>query len=289
MDIADLLAHLNRHHGTAYALRGRCDGGTRGAYELGDARGRSAILKFGPGLQWLDRLRQAERIAVRLRTVGYPTPRTLALGAGPDGGWYQLQEFVVGAPMPSPLSPANLDHLLALNELQAARSHPTGDGWVDWSRYARDVVFADASGWTASLRAFSPGTRALLAALLERAQPFATAPLSTADVVHGDFLPVNVLVQDGRVAAAIDFAAAGCGTRALDLARLLVWSHADMAAAQRCRLGARLAAIATPVEHAICLAYGVIDLLAFVIEHHPADVGTAVERGFRLLEEVQKD
>lgn len=287
MDIADLLAHLNRHYDPAYSLCGKCVGGTRGAYELRDAHGRQAILKFGPDRHWLDRLRQAEQIAARLRAVGYPTPRNLALGVGPDGWWYQIQEFVVGAPMSAPLSPANLDHLLALNDLQAAQSLPTGGSWANWSRYARDVVFADASGWTESLRTFSPATRGLLDALLEHAQPFAAAPLSTADVVHGDFLPENALVHDGRVAAVIDFAAAGCGTRAIDLARLLVWWHADMAAAQRRRLCERFAAIATPAEHAICLAYGVIDVLAFVIEHYPNDVGVIVERGFRILEEVR--
>lgn len=287
MDIADLLAHLNSHHDTAYSLSGKCVGGTRGAYELRDSRGRQAVLKFGPDRHWLDRLRQAEEVAAPLRAVGYPTPRNLALGASPDGWWYQVQEFVVGAPMSAPLSPANLNHLLTLNDLQAARSLLSGRGWANWSRYAREVVFAGASGWTESLRTFSPATRGLLDALLERAQPFAVAPLSTADIVHGDFLPENVLVHDGRVAAVIDFAGAGCGTRAIDLARLLVWWHADMATAQRHRLCERLASIATPAEHAICVAFGVIDVLAFVIERYPSSVEAFVERGFRILEEVR--
>ena len=221
MNIAELLHYLNKHHDTTYALHRKCDGGTRGAYEVFDARGRRAILKFGHDSHWLARLRQAERIAEHLRGVGYPTPRNLLLGTSLDGWWYQIQEFIDGTPMSSPLSSADLDHLIALNGLQAAQHLSPESGWTDWSQYAHDVVFAGASGWTDAIRTFSPATRELLAALQECTEPFATASLSTADVVHGDFLPENVLVRGGKVAAVIDFAAAGCGARVLDLARLL--------------------------------------------------------------------
>ncbi len=87
-------------------------------------------------------------------------------------------------------------------------------------------------------------------------------------MVHGDFLPEHVLVRAGRVAAVIDTAALGYGPRVLDLARVLVWWHA---------------AIATPAERAICVTRQVIDMLAFVIAHHPDDVAMMAERGQTVL------
>ncbi len=289
MTATELLAHINSRHGTTYSLGGKCAGGTRGAYEVVDAQSNPAIFKFGPDSRWLARLHQAEHVAARLRRVGYPTPRNLAVGVGPDGHWYQLQQFVVGVPIPGPLSPEHVQLLLALNDLQAAHHPPPGAGWADWSRHARDVVFADASGWASALHACSPQTRNLLHALQARARPFVATPLPTDDVVHGDFLPENVLVRDGRVAAVIDTAALGYGPRVLDLARVFMWWYADMDHAARRLLRERIAAIATPAERAICLACQIIDVLAFVIEYHPGDVGAMVERGHAVLAAFRED
>jgi aminoglycoside phosphotransferase (APT) family kinase protein len=232
----------------------------------------------------LDRLHRAEVIAARLRAAGYPVARNLALGSTPEGGWYQLQEFVAWEPIAAPLTAAHLDLLLALNDKQAQQRHTEDIDWLDWSRYARDVVFANASGWAEALRSFSPATRDLLAALQDWAAPHADAPLSTADAVHGDFLPEQVLVRDGQVAAVIDFTQAGCGTRALDLARTLMWWYEDMAEAERQRLLDHIATIATEAERAICLACQVIDVVAFVTAHHPHDVARYVRRGYHLLD-----
>ncbi len=287
MDATQVLHHLNRRHSTAFSLVGQCTGGTRGAYEVIDDQ-RRAVLKFGPGTQWLARLRQAEAIATRLRGAGYPTPRSLLLGTTPEGDWYQLQEFVTGVPMAAPLTAANVDLLLMLNDKQAHQHHAEDTGWPNWSRHAREVVFADASSMAASLHGFSPTTRGLLLALQDWTAPHVDAPLSTGDAVHGDFLPENVLVRDGRIAAVIDVAQAGCGTRALDLARTLVWWYGDMAGAERRRLLEHLAAVATEAERTICLASQVIDVATFVIEHYPHEVGHFVRRGYHLLDAARQ-
>lgn len=287
MQVADLIGHINRHHNKSYVLLGTCAGGTRGAYELRDAQGQPAILKFGHEARWLDRLRQSERIAAHMRGRDYPIPPNFALGRIPDGGWYQVQQFVLGMPIATPLSPAYLDLLLALNDKQAGQHPPSENGWADWSRHAREVVFAGASGWADALRTFSPASRAFLRLILDQARPFATTTLPTNDVVHGDFVAENVLVHDGHVAAVIDFAAAGCGTRVLDLARLLVWWYADMAVAQRERLLEQITAIATPAERAICMAYGLIDVIAYVIDHYPDDVASIVDRGSQIMDELR--
>jgi aminoglycoside phosphotransferase (APT) family kinase protein len=242
MDVAALLRHVNQQHGRAFSLVAKCDGGTRGAYEVAEGKAR-AILKFGRGQGWLTRIRRAESIAGPLRASGYPSPRNLVLGIAPDDSWYQVQELVPGAPMSAPLSPADLELLLALNDLQADRRASTEEPYPDWSRYILDVVFAGASGWTDALRSHSGETRALLAALQSAAAPHAATPLPSTDVVHGDFLPENVLVCDGHVSAVIDTAAMGYGTRVHDLARVLVWWYDDMVMPLRRRLADRLTEI----------------------------------------------
>jgi aminoglycoside phosphotransferase (APT) family kinase protein len=283
MDVAALIQYINQRHGCAFSVVTRCAGGTRGAYELADASGRRAILKFGDALPWLSRLRQAETLGERLRAIGYPMPRTLFLDAAPSDVWYQVQEFVPGVPMTAPLTPADLELLLALNALQADQRRATDRVWPDWSRYMQDVIFASASGWTDLLQAHSPATRSLLAALHAVALPYADVALSTADIVHGDFLPGNVLVWDGRVSAVIDFAQIGYGTRAHDLTRVFVWRYNDIPAFPRQHLADHIAAIATPAERTICLVYAVIDVLAYMIEQHPEVVEAWVQTGWEVL------
>jgi aminoglycoside phosphotransferase (APT) family kinase protein len=99
--------------------------------------------------------------------------------------------------MTAPLAPTDLELLLALNDLQADHGRGVDHVWPDWSRYMQDVIFAGASGWTELLQTHSPVTRALLAALQAVALPYAGVALSTEDIVHGDFLPGNVLVRNG--------------------------------------------------------------------------------------------
>ncbi|MGN6565441.1 MAG: phosphotransferase, partial [Thermomicrobiales bacterium] len=197
-------------------------------------------------------------------------------------GWYQVQEFVPGTPMSAPLTLADLELLLALNDLQADQ-RGADRVWPDWSRVMQDVIFAGASGWTGLLQTHSPATRSLLAALHAAVLPYAGAALSTADIVHGDFLPGNVLVRDGQVAAVIDFSQMGYGIRAHDLARVFVWHYNDIPAFPRQHLADHIAAITTPAECTICLVYAVIDVLAYMIEQHPIAVEAWVQTGWEVL------
>ncbi|HET8626213.1 MAG TPA: phosphotransferase, partial [Thermomicrobiales bacterium] len=183
------------------------------------------------------------------------------------------------------LTPDNLDLLLALNDRQANQHIATEQ---DWSAYVWRVVFAGESGWAAALRGNSPATADLLAAVEALTRRYRDARLPTADVVHSDFSPDNVLVLNGRVIAVIDFAAAGCGTRAIDLARLLVWSYDDLDVSLRRRLYARIRDIVGGAGLTICLAEQLLDLVAYVIDHHtPADVERAIRRGWQILDELR--
>lgn len=287
MDVNALLQHINERHGSAFSFLGRCAGGTHGAYELTEPQGRRAILKYGLGQEWLTRVTLAAAIAEPLRFIGYPIPRDLFRGMAPGDFWYQIQEFVFGTPMSLPLSSIDLDHLLALNELQANLCSSEQQAWPDWSGYVHDVIFAGASGWVDALQTYSGETRSLLQALHAAAQPYEHASLSGTDVVHGDFLPANVLLQDHRVFAVIDFSQAGCGTRAYDLARLLVWCYDDMDASLRGRLYERIVAIASPAERTLCLICQIIDLVAVMMTHHPEAVELCLHRGWRVLMDLR--
>ncbi|HEX5505577.1 MAG TPA: aminoglycoside phosphotransferase family protein [Thermomicrobiales bacterium] len=283
MEITELLRFINAAHGTSFSVVGKCAGGTRGAYEIADPTGRRAVLKSDPRPSWIAQLRRVVPITEHLRAIGYPTPRIHFVGVAPDGMPYYVQDFALGAPMAA-LTPDNLDLLLALNDRQANQHVATEQ---NWSAYVWRVVFAGESGWAATLRGHAPATADLLAAVEALTRRYRDTRLPTADVVHGDFSPDNVLVLDGRVTAVIDFAAAGRGTRAIDLARLLVWSYDDLDASSRQRLHARIRDIAGVAGLTICLAEQILDLIAYTIDHHaPADVAQAVRLGRRLLDEL---
>jgi aminoglycoside phosphotransferase (APT) family kinase protein len=283
MDLVDLLDFINAQHETAFALVGKCAGGTRGAYEIAEPTGRRAVLKFGPELDWGRLSRRAVPIIERMRAVGYPTPGILCGGAAPGGAFYYVQESAPGTPL-DVLTPANLELLLALNDQQSNHNIATDQ---DWSAYAQRVVFEGESGWADDVRAHSVETEALLGALEVATRPHADVALSSTDVVHGDFLPANVLVRDGRVTAVIDFAYAGRGTRALDLARLLVWCYDDLDVSSRDRLYARIGAIAGTEGRSICVAEQLIELVAFMIGYHDREsVDHAVRVGWWILADL---
>lgn len=284
MEIGELLHFINARHGASFSVVGKCAGGIWGAYEIADRTGRRAVVKSGPRPSWIAQLRRVVPITEQMRAVGYPTPRIHFVGVAPDGMPYYVQDFALGLPMAA-LTPDNLDLLLALNDRQANQHIATEQ---NWSAYVWRVVFAGESGWAAALRGHSPATADLLAAVEALTRRYRGTRLPTADVVHGDFLPDNVLVLDGRVTAVIDFAAAGRGTRAIDLARLLVWSYDDLEAALRGRLIARIRDIAGVAGLAICLADQIIGLVAFMIDHRaPADVERAIQQGWRLLDDLK--
>lgn len=283
MEITELLRFVNAAHDTAFSVVGKCAGGIWGAYEIADPTGQRAVLKSGPRPSWIKQLRRVVPITEHMRAVGYPTPRVHFVGVAPDGMPYYVQDFAPGVPMAA-LTPDNLDLLLALNDQQADQHIATEQ---NWSSYVWRVVFAGESGWAAALRGHSPATAELLVAVEALTRRYRDARLPTADVVHGDFSPDNVLVLDGRVTAVIDFAAAGRGTRAIDLARLLVWSYDDLDVSSRKRLHARIRDVAGVAGHTICLADQILGLVAYMIDHRaPADIEQAVRLGWRLLDQL---
>jgi hypothetical protein len=224
-------------------------------------------------------------IVEALRARGYPTPRFLLGGRAPGSGSYHVQEWMPGAPVER-LTPGLLRQITDLIELQAGLWPDTDQ---DWSAYARAVVFAGESGWTAAMRAHSRATAALLGAVERATRPLVGAPLPVADAVHGDLGAYNVLAARGRVTAVVDLASVGRGTRALDLAVLLGQGYAELGEGQRDGLYARMRAAAGPRGAAVCVAYQILNLVAYAVaEHPPQDVPKHVERGRRMLGDLRR-
>lgn len=291
MDSAGLLSALNARHGTAYRLVGPLAGGAWDAtFLLEDAAARpprSAVLKRGPRPSGADQFRRLVPLVERARAGGYPLPQVLLTGVDPAGRPYLVREFAPGAPLEG-LSPATLDLLLAVNDRQRNVAVPPEDP-QDWSRYARAVVYAGESGWAAAMRAYSPATAALLAGLEAAARPYATAPLPTTDLVHGDFHTGNVLALDGRVTAVIDFEFAGRGTRAYDLANLLLATyyddHRDLTVRQR--LWARTLAVAGPAAGTVCLVCQLLGKVEWSIRRDdPAQLAGYLRSGWQILDDL---
>jgi aminoglycoside phosphotransferase (APT) family kinase protein len=267
VDLSDLVRHINQHHQTSFALTGRLGGGAHGTYGLLHADGTRAVLKPAPQPQRDDQLARTVRVVDALRRAGYPAPAYLHVGRAPDGTAYYVQQFLEGEPV-ADVTAGLLDQILALNALQANRDARRIAGDQDWSRHVHCVVFEDESHWAPAMRAHSPDTAALLEALQALTRSLAGFTLPAGDIVHSDFGPGNVLAHAGRVTGVIDLEAAGCGSRAIDLAVLLRWGWEGAAPAERARLAERITSIAGPQGAAICLAYQVIDIVAFSIEHH---------------------
>jgi aminoglycoside phosphotransferase (APT) family kinase protein len=284
MQISDLIRYINQRHGTAFELDRKLPGGYQdGAYCMVDPAGRTVVLKQMYALR-------AVPIMQRLRAIGYPTPGVLHAGTAADGTPYLVQELLPGAPL-AVLAEGYLDQIFALNDLQADLN-PTGTAYLDesWSRYARDIVYANESGWGHRLRAYSPQTGALLDAIEHAMRPYEDVVLPDTDVVHGDFHTDNILVQDGQVTGVIDMTYAGYGTRAIDLATLLHFAYAgDYAPGVRERLRARAIQIAGPTVCAICLAYRAIAMVDWPIRHaQPEVVDRFVRTGWVILEDLRR-
>jgi len=257
-------------------------GGTRGVYGLVDLHGTRAVLKLGTQPQRDDQLARTARIVDALRSVGYPAPAYPHVGRAPDGAAYYVQQFLEGEAVVD-VTAGLLDQILAFNALQANRAARLLAPDQDWSRHVHQVVFGDEPRWAPKLRAHSAETAALLETLQALTRPLAGVSLPSEDIVHSDFGPGNVLAHRGFVTGIIDLEAAGCGSRAIDLAILLRWGWEGAAPPERTKLAERITSIAGPHGAALCLAYQVIHIASFVIDHYPATAPRRIQKAWWML------
>ena len=285
MDIQAQLTLINAQHGTTFQAAEPLAGGYQeGAWRITDLSGRVAVLKRTAVPRSLPVVR-------RLRAAGYPAPDFLYYGDGPDGSPYLVQEFLPGTPL-SALTPEYTRQLIALNRLQANLNPESKRPEDNWSDYARNVMFADESGWASCLRGYSPETARLMTAIEEAAAPYADTILPVTDAVHGDWSLGNLLAEGGRITGIVDCAYAGWGTRAIDLATLLHYAYADEYTTDesdtlRDLLRQEILTTGGEATLTITLLYRVMALVEFAIRHHvPEGVAAFTAIGRRILSDL---
>lgn len=219
------------------------------------------MLKWHPRDLPVAQLAAAARSVEELRARGWPTPRWLANGTLPEGTAYIIEDFVVGV-VPAQIDGDGLDQLLIANRLQA---NVRPDTEHDWSSYIHRVVFDGEAGLVDRMRA-RPVTAALLSRLERLTEGARALRLPTTDFVHGDFVLRNMLVAEGSLRI-IDTAHVGKGTRAYDLAALLLettveggWAEPTIDPA---RVEAECLSIVGPAGLRVCLAGRMLHYIVF--------------------------
>lgn len=284
--LAELLHYINEHHGTLFTAGARYPTGEQGAFAIAAGAARF-VLKWRRGTEVPAGLRAAVATTGRLRAVGYPAPRYRLVGFAPAPGVsYSVQESLPGVPLGARLDGTVLDRLLGLNELQRGRA---GAGSRDWPGQIIETVLRCGEGFCLlePLRAYSPVTARLLAALQRLVADHAGERAPTDDVVHFDFQGANILVERGRVSGVVDWEGTRAGDCAFDLATLFFLSDdagGDGAApGPRERLWRRLVARTTPGLRRIYLAHLILRQADWAIRFHDRE---AVERALRRADEV---
>jgi Ser/Thr protein kinase RdoA (MazF antagonist) len=177
------------------------------ATRLADPGSARRILEDGPTL------------GRRLAAVGVPTAMPL-VAASSIGLGVVVFELIDGTPGIELIDRAGgaalLGRLAGRTWSRMCSADPAGLGLDDlWSR--PDDLLADANSWLDAAAPDLPGaaTAALRAGLVRLAPALARRP---AGLVHGDFVPVNILVRDDQAVALLDWEAVRIGEPLLDAA-----------------------------------------------------------------------
>jgi len=220
---ATLLATINARHGTSFVPGDRYADGESdfGVYAVSDAAGRRGVLKWFPDPSLVDRLGEIDAATARLRERGYPAPLSLVVGSTPAAS-YAIQEMRPGVPL-RVVTPELVPSLIVLNALQREQAIA---GRRDWPGRIVDSILHGGDGCCLldPLRVYSPATAELLATLQALVARHQDDRYETADLVHFDFNPTNILVEDGAISGVIDWQDPCAGDRAFDLVTLLLYA-----------------------------------------------------------------
>ena len=262
-EVGSVLALANARDGSSWEFVGKLPGGyQQGAYELVGPDGTSAVLKWHAASLPAQQLADTARVIEDARSRGWPTAKWIAYGSLANDGAYIIEEFIPGA-RPTKLQGPVLERLLAAVRLQADVRPQTDQ---DWSAYIGRVVFEGEAQLAARMRAH-PDTAPLQLRLERITAAARDTPLPANDLVHGDFVLNNMLVQD-EVPYVVDGAHAGKGTRAYDLATLLMETsiggdYTPPSPAERRRLEREGVAVVGRLGFLVCIACRIMHLLVF--------------------------
>jgi hypothetical protein len=225
MNVTTLLQLINQQHGTAFELLARYASGEQGAFAIADRDGQRFVLKWKEDEGPLDRLKEVSLVTETLRTVGYPAPRYCLIDHN-AGYSYAIAEALPGAPMEEVTLPL-LSRLLELNGLQIGLASSRHS---DWPGPVVDTVLEGGDGFCLldSLRTYSSTTAELLNTLQEIVLAHSNEQFETSDVVHFDFNPSNILIDNGQVSGVIDWEGTSPGDSSFDLATLLFYAYDEL-------------------------------------------------------------
>ncbi len=163
---------------------------------------------------------------------GYPVPTIVWHGMLDDKWHLTVQNRLPGRPLTS-LSPALLDALLRLVELQAAAGISAGDR--DFTGYVSHVLFDAWDDVWVDAASSGPAAAKLCERLRRWLQPVWGLRLEPVDFATNDLNLSNVLSDGTRITGVVDWDEFGLGSRALDLvalafdcAQLADWAAADL-------------------------------------------------------------
>jgi len=280
VDADQMLSAVNAQTSDGWRLVRRLAGGlNESAHLVTRADGSAAVLKWRASDP--ERLLGARDLVATARAHGWPAPAWLACGSGPGGEAWVLQEFVDGR-TPARLDDAVAAQMIEILGVQAALCPGAMGGWGEW---AWGVVFDDWEGMRDRARASMPGGQRIVSAVDAIAAACDPSPLSSQDLVHGNFNLANTIAADDRLWV-VDVEGLGPGPRAYDLAEALLVAaelgHATESAA------ARLWAYSSDVdrrEFAICAGSVALTLLDASARHGcTSQTAEALPRIVRVLE-----
>jgi aminoglycoside phosphotransferase (APT) family kinase protein len=211
---------------------------------------------------------------------GFPVPAIVWHGMLDDDWHVTVQNRLPGRPLTS-VTPAQLDTLLALVELQADAAIPADDR--DFGGYVTNVLFDDWDEIWTDAAASCPSAAALCERLRRWLQPVWGMTLPPADFANNDLNLSNVLADGSRITGVVDWDEFGLGSRALDLVALAFdCAHgADHAAADR--LLERAASVAGRDGLRCLISYRAIAYLATSTRDDDREGAPAVAATFSAL------
>jgi Phosphotransferase enzyme family len=221
MNVATLLQLINEQHATTFELLARYASGEQGAFAIADRTGQRFVLKWEADDRFPDRLKEVSLVTETLRTVGYPAPHYCLIDHV-AGYSYAIAEALPGVPMEVVTLPL-LPRLLELNGLQSGLAKSTRS---DWPGPVVDPVLDGGDGFCLldPLRTYSSTTAELLDTLQGIVLAHKNEQFVTNDVVHFDFNPSNILIDNDQVSGVIDWEGTCAGDCIFDLATLLFYT-----------------------------------------------------------------
>ncbi len=279
MTAATAIARVNEEHSLGVTLGERCPGGEVGAYYASAADGRRLVFKWSDDP--LDR-GQFDAVCHRvdhLRARGHLAPRYLP-PCVVEGGVVLFQEAMLGS-WRDEVDASLVEHAIRLVELQAGAADVPG-GWASYVQ----IDGADDYCLHEPLRRHSPETRRLV----ERIESIGhdVGGLPEGDLVHLDFHHRNILRDDDRLVAVVDWEGCRPGDRAFDLVTFcfgMTHAHAEPAVFEPA--WARATEMTTADALAAYGAHMALRRVDWAIRHHPADVAVTLEVAQRYLDRAE--